>query len=79
MHVVAIIIGLLLLVFGGGCVLMFVGFRLHRPEGHAGRHSLLLTMSVPLRAACGSGWFLFRCGLKRDRKQQAEAMSRNPV
>ena len=79
MHIVAIIFGLLLLVFGGGCVLMFVGFGFTDPKGMLADIPLLLTIVVPLGVLPAAlGWFLFRWGMKRDRKRQAETIVHNP-
>jgi hypothetical protein len=76
MHVIAIIFGLLLLVFGGGCTLFIVGGGL-LSDGAAlvADLPLLATILVPfgIVPAIG-GWFLFRWGLKVDRaKRRAQA------
>ncbi|WP_373503071.1 hypothetical protein [Aestuariivirga sp.] len=79
MNIVAIIFGLLLLAFGGGCVLMFVVFSFTDPKGMLADIPVLLTTLVPFGVLPAIlGWFLFRWGVKRDRKQQAEAIIHNP-
>lgn len=76
MHVVAIIIGLLLLVFGGGCTLLIVGSGLiSDPAALIADIPLLASILVPfgILPAIG-GWFLFRWGLKVDRaRRKAQA------
>ena len=58
---------------------MFVGLGITDPKGMLGDIPLLLTMVVPLGVLPAVlGWFLFRWGVKRDRKQQAEGIIRNP-
>jgi len=74
MHVVAIIFGLLLLVFGGGCTVLIVGGGLlSDPAALFADIPLLITILVPLGIlpAIG-GWFLFRWGLKTDRAKRRE-------
>ena len=72
MHVVAIIFGLLLLVFGGGCTLFILGGGL-LSDGAAllADLPLLASILVPfgILPAIG-GWFLFRWGLNVDRARR---------
>lgn len=61
-------------------MLMFLGLGITDPKGMLNDISVVLTMVVPLGVLPAIlGWFLFRWGLKRDRKQQAGAIIRNPA
>ena len=73
MHILAIVFGLLLLVFGGGCTLVVVGSLLSDPGSMLSDLPLLLSIVVPLGIlpAIG-GWFLFRWGLKIDRQKRRQ-------
>ncbi len=71
MHVILIVIGLLLLVFGGGCTLIFLIGGVIDPSSMMADVPLLLTMWVPLGLIPGGlGWLLFRRGLRIDREKR---------
>lgn len=74
MPVLAIILGLLLLLFGGGCTLIFLVGGVIDPQGMLADVPLLLSMWVPLGLLpLAGGWLLFRHGLKRDRARRRAA------
>lgn len=71
MHVLLIIIGLLLLVFGGGCTLIFVYSAISDFHAMMADVPLLLTLWVPLGLLpLVGGWLLFRLGVKIDRQKR---------
>jgi hypothetical protein len=70
MHMLLIIIGLLLLVFGGGCTLIGLGVIVYDPRGALNDPGLLATIWVPLGLLpLIAGWFLYRLGVKIDRQK----------
>jgi len=74
MHVLAIVLGLLLLLFGGGCTLIFLVAAIMDFRSMIADIPLLLTLWVPLGVApMVGGWFLFRHGLRKDRERRAAA------
>jgi hypothetical protein len=75
MHVLLIILGLLLLLFGGGCTLLLIGTYGSDPSHIQFDLSLILSLWLPLGLLpLVGGWFIFRHGLKIDR-QKRKAMS----
>ncbi len=72
MHMLLIIFGLVLLVFGGGCTLIVVGGGLLTdPASLFADVPLLLTILVPFGLLpAGLGWLLFRRGLRIDREKR---------
>jgi hypothetical protein len=75
MHVLLIILGLLLLLFGGGCTVIFVGLGLQDPSSMLGDMALLLQLWLPLGLApLIGGFFLFRHGLKLKRERSKTRM-----
>ncbi len=77
MHILLIVAGLLLLVFGGGCTLIMGGFAImdwrSTLNDFASVASLLGGLGLlPLAA----GWFLFRHGVRIDREKRKAAAER---
>jgi membrane protein implicated in regulation of membrane protease activity len=73
-HVLLIILGLLLLLFGGGCTLIFLIGGLMDLKSMLADIPLLLTLWVPLGLLpLVLGWYLLRAGLRKEReKRQAK-------
>jgi hypothetical protein len=70
MHVLLIVIGLLLMLFGGGCVLIVGGFAVSDP-GSIGRDpSMLVTGGLFGLLPLAIGWLLFRAGLRIDNRKR---------
>jgi hypothetical protein len=67
MPVLFIIIGLLLILFGGGCTVVFIAV-------DADSEFLLFWLVLGLAPLVG-GFFLFRYGLKRDRERRKAAQT----
>ena len=66
MYVVAAILGLLLLVFGGGCVIIMVGGTLFAGSGSLLANSQLFLLALPLGVLpAGLGWLLLRYGMRK--------------
>lgn len=79
MHVLAIILGLLLLLFGGGCTLIFLVAAVMDFRSMIADIPLLLTLWVPLGIApLVGGWFLFRYGMGKDRERRAAGAPPGP-
>lgn len=79
MYVIAAIFGLLLLVFGGGCTLIFVVGELMDPKSMLADIPLLLTMWVPLGLLpLAGGWFLLRYGMRRAAEQRRADQEKQP-
>lgn len=73
MHVLLIVVGLLLLLFGGGCTLMGLGMMVQEPQSMFADIALLMSIWLPFGLApLIGGFFLFRQGLKIDRRKRAE-------
>lgn len=75
MHILLFVFGLILLLFGGGCTLIFGGLIASDPAiiGDA--------MSVPIWLALGlaplvGGFYLFRRGLRVYRQKRTKALSK---
>jgi hypothetical protein len=69
MHVIAILFGLLLLLFGGGCTLIFLFSTIQDPRSMLADAAMILQIWAPLGLIpLVAGWFLFRFGLKRSRE-----------
>lgn len=70
MHVLLIIIGLLFMLFGGGCTLLIAGLSFTEPSSilndPTGLSVLIFMGLLPL----GIGWLLFRWGMKIDREKR---------
>lgn len=67
MHVLAIVLCFILLLFGGGCTLIFLVGAISDPRSFFGDIPLLLTLWLPLGLApLAGGYFLFRYGRRRD-------------
>jgi hypothetical protein len=72
MHILLIVLGLLLMLFGGGCTLVFAVLGVGSPANFLGDMSLLLSLWLPLGLApLVGGFFLVRVGLKADRDRKA--------
>jgi hypothetical protein len=66
MHVVAAILGLLLLVFGGGCTLIIVVGSIIDLRSMLADIPLLLTIWLPLGLVPGlGGWYLLRWAMRK--------------
>jgi hypothetical protein len=65
MHVLLIVLGLLLILFGGGCTIVFMGM-----GGDSEFFMLWLVLGL---APLVGGYFLFRHGLRRDREKRKAA------
>jgi len=77
MHVLAIVFGLLLIMFGGGCTLIFLFAALSDPASLFNDIGMYLVIWLPLGLLpLAGGLPLFRWGLKADRaKRQAAAQA----
>lgn len=72
MAILAVIFGLLLLLFGGGCTLIFVAGGIMDPKSMFADIPLVLTMWLPLGLLpLVLGWLLFRYGVRKDRERRA--------
>ena len=72
MHILLIILGLLLLVFGGGCTLIFVVLGVMDRAAMLTDAQLILSILLPMGLApLLAGFFLFRQGLKLRRRKRA--------
>jgi hypothetical protein len=79
MHVLAIIFGLLLLLFGGGCTLIFLFGMVTDARSMLSDVPLLLTLWVPLGLLpLAVGYWLFRLGLRISRRRQEAAGAPQP-
>lgn len=80
MHILAIVFGLLLIMFGGGCTLIFLFGGITDPRSMFSDMGLFLTLWIPLGLLPLAGGIpLFRWGLKADRaKRQAAAAPKPP-
>jgi hypothetical protein len=79
MHVLLIVLGLLLLLFGGGCTLIGLAVAMDDPQSMFSDVGLWLSIWLPLGLApLVAGYFLFRQGLKIDRRKRAEAKPPEP-
>lgn len=75
MHVLLIIIGLLFMLFGGGCTLIIVGLAASDPGSLVHDPSALGLLVFLGLLPLGIGWLLFRWGMKIDkRKRQATVL-----
>lgn len=73
MHVLLIVLGLLLLLFGGGCTLIGLFMVVQEPQNILPDMALLMSIWLPFGLApLVGGYFLFRQGLKIDRRKRAE-------
>jgi hypothetical protein len=78
MHIIAILFGLLLLLFGGGCTLIFLITTLGDPQGMFSDMALLLQLWIPLGLVpLVGGWFLFQYGMRRGREKSAKLPTPN--
>jgi hypothetical protein len=79
-HVILVVFGALLLLFGGGCVLIMVGVAASDPRGFFGDLALTLSLLVPLGLLpLAAGYFLVRGGLRmRNRKRGSRTPSPRP-
>ncbi len=74
MHVLLIVIGLLLLLFGGGCTLIGLGLIVWEPQNFARDMETIVSIWLPFGLApLVGGYFLFRQGLKIDRQRRQKA------
>ncbi|NJM29662.1 MAG: hypothetical protein HC855_05790 [Rhizobiales bacterium] len=72
MHVIATAIGLLLLLFGGGCTLMFLHSALTDTRSFLIDLGLMMWIWVPFGLLPSVvGWFLFRYGRWRSEENRA--------
>ena len=80
MHVLVMIAGLLLLLFGGGCTLFVVGLGVFDFRNFINDLPNVLPILLPFGLLpLAVGWLLFRWGLNRDRaKRKAAAARFNP-
>jgi hypothetical protein len=79
MHVLATIFGLLLLLFGGGCTLIFLFGVISDARSMLTDVPLLLTLWVPLGLLpLGVGYWLFRLGLRISRRKREAAGGPRP-
>ena len=80
MHILVMIFGLLLLVFGGGCTLFVVGLGLTDPVNFLRDTATILQILLPFGVLpLVVGWLLFRYGLRKDReKRKATAVKNDP-
>ncbi len=70
MHVLLIVIGVMFLLFGGGCTLIIGGFSLTDPVS-IGKDPTAMSMLVFMGLLpLGIGWLLLRQGLKIDREKR---------
>ena len=71
MPVLLIILGLLLMLFGGGCTLIAGGLFISDPSGSFGDLGSILPMwlGIGLAPLLG-GFFMFRAGLSKDRERR---------
>lgn len=71
MHVLLIILGLLLMLFGGGCTLFFIATTVEGPRSMFYGFDMLLRIWMPFGLLpLVAGWFMFRHGLKIDREKR---------
>ena len=74
MHVLLMVIGLLLLLFGGGCTVIFVIGGAMDLKSMLSDIPLLLSLWVALGLLpLAAGWLLFRKGLKMERAKRKAA------
>jgi hypothetical protein len=79
MHVLAIVLGFILLLFGGGCTLIFLVGAVTDPRSFFGDIPLLLTLWLPLGLApLAGGYFLFRYGRRRDEEVRRSKAGAKP-
>lgn len=72
MHVLLIVLGLLLVLFGGGCTLIIGGFAIADFRNTVNDLGTVLPMFVAMGLApLAAGIFLMRAGMKRDREKRA--------
>jgi hypothetical protein len=73
MHVLLIVLGLLLLLFGGGCTLIGLVVGFSEPQNFIRDMAMVMSIWLPFGLApLVGGYFLFRQGLKIDRRKRAE-------
>ena len=71
MHVLLIVIGLLLLLFGGGCTLIGLVVGLQDPSSMFSDMALLASVWLPFGLVpVVGGYFLFRAGVRIDRRKR---------
>jgi hypothetical protein len=73
MHIILIIFGVLLLLFGGGCTLIVLGLIASEPNRIGSSLELMVPYWIPLGLLpLIIGWLLFRWGLKSRRAKREE-------
>jgi hypothetical protein len=71
MHIILIIFGVLLLLFGGGCTLIVLWMMLSEPGRIGDTLVVVVPYWIPLGLLpLGIGWLLFRWGVKTRRAKQ---------
>jgi TRAP-type C4-dicarboxylate transport system permease small subunit len=74
MHVLLIIFGLLLIVFGGGCTLIVGGVTISDPSSATSDLATILPLWLVLGLLpLAAGIWLFRAGLRIDREKRQSA------
>ena len=80
MPVLFIVIGAVLVIFGGGCTLVTGGFILDNPANAMRDAGIMLSYWLPLGLApLAAGIVLVRLGLRRDGEMRARAAEAKPV
>ena len=71
MFILAIIIGILLILFGGGCTLIVVGLGIADPKGLLSDLGWLMEVLIPFGILpLGIGILLVRWGVRQDRERR---------
>jgi hypothetical protein len=79
MGVLLIILGLLLMLFGGGCTLILAGIESYNPSNIMNDLADFLPMWLGLGLLpLAAGFFLFRAGLKLDRERRNAKVPKDP-
>ena len=73
MHIILIIFGVLLLLFGGGCTLIVLGLILPEPARLGSALAEMMPFWIPLGLLpLALGWLLLRWGLKLGRAKREQ-------
>lgn len=76
MNVLLIVLGLLLILFGGGCTIIVGGVGISDPSSLTSDWQLVLSIWLPLGLVpLALGIWLFRVGLRNERERRAAAAS----
>ena len=74
MHILLIVFGLLLILFGGGCTVVLGGMMVTDPGSFSSDFALMLSIWLPMGLApLALGIWLFRVGLRKDREKRQAA------